>query len=97
MNFPIQVRFRLRRENYIIYLTRVSLDLYYMDSSWYFQNTVREIIIYDKKLELKENQKVKYYDKEVMRIEYRLLGRRTCHNDFPFSTFGELLDDGDSL
>ena len=67
------------------------------DSSWYFQNTVREIIIYDKKLELKENQKVKYYDKEVMRIEYRLLGRRTCHNDFPFSTFGELLDDWDSL
>ena len=40
---------------------------------------------------------MKYYDKEVMRIEYRLLGRRTCHNDFPFSTFGELLDDWDSL
>ena len=67
------------------------------ESSWYFNNTLRGIIIYDKKGQMKDTQKIEKSNTSIVRFEYRMKKRQKCKNDLPFDTFGELIDGWDSL
>ena len=62
------------------------------EESKYLKNSPRELIFYDKKLELKEKQKVKCIKDDIMRIEYSILKRRKCGDDLPFNTFESLIN-----
>ena len=63
---------------------------FHHDHSWYFDNTLRQIIIYDKARQLKEKKSVSL-DKHIMRIEYRLKKKQkitsSYHPHSPSFTF----------
>jgi len=78
-----------------IYAPRLTKKPY--EESKYLKNSLRELIFYDKKLELREKQKVKGIKDDIMRIEYRMLKRKKCKDDLPFDTFESLINNWDSL
>ena len=69
---------------------------FHHDHSWYFDNTLRQIIIYDKARQLKEKKRVSL-DKHIMRIEYRLKKKQKITYDLEYDTLESLINNWDNL
>ena len=73
------------------------LKKYNHENSWYFTNTLRQVIIYDKTRELKEKRKYETEHPNIMRVEYRMKKKQKCASDLHYSTLGELIDNWNDL
>ena len=77
-------------------LNAKKMKKFHHDHSWYFDNTLRQIIIYDKARQLKEKKRVSL-DKHIMRIEYRLKKKQKITYDLEYDTLESLINNWDNL
>jgi len=73
------------------------LKKYNHENSWYFTNTLRQVIIYDKTRELKEKRKYETEHPNIMRVEYRMRKKQKCASELHYSTLSELLNNWNDL